>query len=262
MKNTFYLPLFFHFIIIPICLCQNSLEITRPELVMVNNIVNIHYQIDNSSPKDIFKVWIEITDTAGNQLQAKSLSGDLGAQIAGGNKKLIRWDLEADNMSPAGGIYVQVFAERINTPETEAKTVSEKSLSRSAIILQSAIFPGWGLTRVNKGKPHWIKGVLGTGCIATAIVFNQMGVNSYDKYLKTTDLNETEEYFDKSVRQDHISQICAYAAIGIWTTDIIWTIVGSSKNKLNRNNFTSGISIGTNYESSIQTQTFALKFNF
>ncbi len=39
---------------------------------------------------------------------------------------------------------------------------------------------------------------------------------------------DAEDAFHKSVRQDNFSEGLAYAAIGIWVADIIWTWVGTS----------------------------------
>ncbi len=38
-----------------------------------------------------------------------------------------------------------------------------------------------------------------------------------------------DELFNSAKTQDDISEVFAYAAIGIWVTDIVWNIVGASK---------------------------------
>jgi len=71
--------------------------------------------------------------------------------------------------------------------------------------------------------------VVGYGCIAASIIYNKIAVSSYNDYLNTNDLQEIETFYDNSVNEDNLSEVFAYAAIGIWVTDFIWTIAGSSK---------------------------------
>jgi len=78
-------------------------------------------------------------------------------QSNGGNNKKITWDFAADNIYPETGIYVQVNAEILTSAETAKIIRPVKSISRGGIILQSLVFPGWGLSRINRGKPHWLK---------------------------------------------------------------------------------------------------------
>ncbi|MQY79456.1 MAG: hypothetical protein GH151_09725 [Bacteroidetes bacterium] len=71
--------------------------------------------------------------------------------------------------------------------------------------------------------------MVGYGCIAASIIYNKKAVSSYNDYLNTNDLQEIETFYDNSVNEDNLSEVFAYAAIGIWVTDFIWTIAGSSK---------------------------------
>jgi len=136
-------------------------------------------------------------------------------------------------------------------------------IKRSSVIIQSLAFPGLGLSRINQGKPHWLRGVAGYGCIAGAIIYNQKAVSSYDDYLGASDPKKIDEYYNNSVRQDNLSEIFMYAAIGIWVTDIIWTIVGSSEKK-NSPNITQlgGISLGGSYTPNSKMPLITLKYNF
>jgi len=230
---------------------------------MKDNNINIYYDILNSRQTDKFKIWVEITDSTGNNVDARSLSGDIGENVSGGNNKKITWDLTADSIYLDAGIYVQVNAEILTSAETVEIARPVKSISRGGVILQSLVFPGWGLSRINKGKPHWLKGVAGYGCIAASIIYNKKAISSYDDYLQSNDIQDTETFYDNSVKEDNLSEIFAYTAIGIWVTDFIWTIAGSSKlNNDTKYSQVKGFSIKTVYEPRVHAPLVALRYNF
>ena len=110
--------------------------------------------------------------------------------------------------------------------EFPAETKSD-GFNRTGIVIQSLAMPGLGLSRVT-GKPHWLRGVVGYGCIAGSIVLNRQAVNTFNTIGGLDNIDDVNEAFDKSVLQDNISEVLAYAAIGIWVTDIIWTVTGTS----------------------------------
>ena len=91
---------------------------------------------------------------------------------------------------------------------------------RTGIILQSLALPGLGLSRMT-GKPHWLRGVAGYGCIAGSIILNRQAISTYDDIDDLEDYDDKNELFQKSLNRDNISEVLAYAAIGIWV-DIGW----------------------------------------
>jgi len=60
------------------------------------------------------------------------------------------------------------------------------------LILSSTILPGAGLTRVHSGKPYWIIGIAGYGCIAASVLINKKAVSSYNAYVNSYDINESK----------------------------------------------------------------------
>ncbi len=154
-------------------------------------------------------------------------------------------------------------AEILTSPETAEIIKPGMRINRGGVIFQSLVFPGWGLSRINKGKPHWLKGVAGYGCIAASVVYNKKAISSFDDYLISNDLNKADTYYDNSVKYDNLSEIFAYTAIGIWVTDFIWTIAGSSNlnNELGYSQ-AKGFSIKTVYEPRTQIPMVALRYTF
>ncbi len=101
------------------------------------------------------------------------------------------------------------------------------SYNRTALMLQSLAIPGLGLSRVT-GKPHWLRAVAGYGCIGGAIAMNQASRKSFDSLEDQDTRSEAEEVFHQSVRQDKVSEVLAFTAIGIWMADAVWTWFGTS----------------------------------
>ena len=89
MKETFIfifsLVLFFNN---PFCHAQTTAKISQPRLELEDNHINIFFDILNSRQTDKFRIWIEITDSTGNNLAVSSLSGDIGENVSGGNNKM------------------------------------------------------------------------------------------------------------------------------------------------------------------------------
>jgi len=144
---------------------------------------------------------------------------------------------------------------------TQAETPIQE-FNRTSIILQSVAFPGLGLTRIS-GKPHWIKGTVGYGCIAGSIVLNNMAIKTYDEFLSVPSSDDAAQLLSKSARQDNISEALAYTAIGIWIADLIWTFVGSSE--LEKNiplTERSGLSIGTGIDPVSRAPLLGITYQF
>jgi hypothetical protein len=252
-----------------LCYSQTGVRVSDPRLEMVGNTIHISYDILNSAPDGKYTISIVIKDEDGNIIKARALDGEIGEGISGGSNKKITWNLEADNILIDAFIFVQINAKVIAPPtpaiiEPEEETVQDdqtdtqpeeppqvtksSAYNRTGIILQSLALPGLGLTQVT-GKPHWIRGVAGYGCIAASVVLNSQAVKTYDGIEDLVYFDEINEAYDKSLQQDNISEILSYAAIGIWVADFIWTLVGTSD--LKKKPYTaesSGISLGSNID--------------
>ncbi len=239
----------------PVCLGQ-TIEVSDPRLELRDNNIHITYDILNSDPSDEFTVSMQITDATGQVVPANALTGDIGDMVKGGSNKHIVWDLTADKIVMNSKIYVKILAKAVapplkeqetlpvvkdpveeiqeespalNRPEKEEVTqgVVSKSFSRSSLILQSLPIPGLGLSRLT-GNPHWIRGVVAYGCITGSIVLNRMAVDTYSQIPGELEWDDKNKLFQQSQKQDGFSELLAYAAIGIWVSDLIWTIVGTS----------------------------------
>jgi hypothetical protein len=287
MKGTTSLPI----TIILACICasihaQTSVSVSEPELSYKNGLVQIDYDLVNSSKSEKFTVRIEVTNARGNPIPARSLSGDLGEDVSGGSNKRILWDIEADSIFLDEEIFVEVYAlpetppVTLKPPEPEpnvtetgetatestepaAKEGAAKEFNRTALIVQSLAFPGLGMSRANPGKPHWIRGVAGYGCIAGAVVLNRVAYSTYQSYLNAENSENVDNLFDKARSQKTTSEVLGYAAIGVWVADLVWNILGTSgmnKSQLTEN--LKGFSVGTTLEPVSAVPVVAMRYRF
>lgn len=291
------LSVFISIILLPahLILAQSEVEVSKPDISLKDNGIQIVYQLLNSSESDTFTIRIEVTDVNGRYINAQTLSGDVGEDIPGGLNKEIFWDIEADSIFLNAEIFVQVYAVPEAPPVAEAppqlmeETVQDvvdtdqnverdqslteetnvmekpsgKSFNRTGIIIQSMLLPGLGLSRVNAGQPHWIRGVAGYGCIAGTLIFNKKAVKSEESYLAADNPDERDILFADAVRQDNISEALAYTAIGIWVADLVWTILGTTDLNMDQSSVNyKGFSIGTTVEPVSSVPLLALRYKF
>ena len=263
-----------------LCHGQTSMVVSHPVVEVEGRSVHIFYNIIDSDPNHRFNVTLLITDTWGEELNVISLSGDVGVNISGGVQKHIVWDTEADHITLDGTIDVQIILEAVpatfpgistNEPDlsdlggTDPLTgedgisknefmgatglpVKPKTYSRTGLVFQSLLFPGWGLTQVKK-KPHWIKGLAGYGCIAGSVYLNRQAVETYAQIDSFQDYQDKDDLYQKALKQDNISEVLAYTAAGIWVVDFIWTLVGTSELKAkHKKSPVSGLSLITDID--------------
>jgi len=273
---------------------QGKVEMTQPKLMLVNDTLIIRYGFIGSKPLDIFNVRLEITDSAGRIIPARSFSGDIGDSIYGGQQKVILWNMAADSISVSQNLYVEVVSKKLeaapvpvpqsvisdslqgkvvedSTVKSDDETIvaDKEASSVKAVpykknnVLLSAIVPGWGLTRLSNGKPYWLIGVAGFGCIATSVYFNRKAVASYDNYKESFDVNVYPDYFTEAEQQYLISNIFAYSAIAIWVIDLGVTVLRAKKvqKSLYTGNL-SRVSIGSGYQGSTRTTFLTMNYRF
>lgn len=258
----------------PLCHSQITLQISEPRLELKDQMIHIYYDIDNSNPSEKYFISIDIRDEKGNPVEANALEGDIGTVENGGMNKQIIWNLEADSVYINAYIFVKINA-RVIPPPVQAIVESEEeyaqkiedspevkdqstesttsTFNRTAIMLQSLALPGLGLSRVT-GNPHWIRGVAGYGCLVSSVILNRQAIRTFDSIEELEDPAEAQAAFDKSVRQDKASAGLAYAALGIWIVDVVWTWVGTSD--LNK------LSVGADIDPLSQVPMLCFRYTF
>ncbi len=125
----------------------------------------------------------------------------------------------------------------------ETSMEPETTLKRSATIgtgkavLLSTLVPGLGQTKLSRGKPYWIFGVLAYGSLGASYYFNTQSVNTYEDYKEAGDTGTREDLFSQSETNKSMSQNLAIAAGALWGVNLVWAIIqGSKANKTAHNN--------------------------
>ena len=73
------------------CPGQSAPRFSTPELFLQDGYLVIRYDILNGNPDNLYDIRVEITDSTGNPIQARSFTGDVGRDIPGGAGRTIRW---------------------------------------------------------------------------------------------------------------------------------------------------------------------------
>jgi len=234
---------------------------TKVDLNKEQQIMVITYDLINALPSDKFVVWLDITNSSSQRFEAKSVVGDIGNDVGGGLNKRIIWDLKGDNANIAESYIVKVRAmpqsknaiepkdnqvkkdDKTKVPDKKTveanydpiildnQTKSAGNVNAGKIIVQSIVMPGWGLTTLNDGKPYWIMGIAGYGCIAASLLNNRNAVTNYDKYLITKDITQRESLYKDWDNQNRLSKVAAAGAAGIWVLNLIITAAQLSSDK-------------------------------
>jgi hypothetical protein len=104
--------------------------------------------------------------------------------------------------------------------------VRARTFTRSGLVFRSLLYPGWGLSIVNR-SPHWIKGLAAYACVGGSVVLNRKAIETFAHIDDFEDYPTKDELYQKALKQDSYSEILAYTAMGIWVADFVWTLVGT-----------------------------------
>jgi hypothetical protein len=192
----------------------------------------ITYDLLRSEKTERFIVSVNAITESGDTIPARSLTGDVNENVSGGRKKTILWDYQRDNFFTREAFHIEVFAlpQMVDISELSPYD-SYPGLGKS--ILMTTVYPGWASTKLKDGKPHWIKGIAGYGCLAMAFVYNNKAVTSYDNYQSSMIRKDRNSFYDDAVSQKQLSSVFAFSALAVWVMD--YTCIIISHNKLIKN---------------------------
>ena len=92
---------------------------------------------------------------------------------------------------------------------------------------------------------------------------NRQSYKTYNGIEDKIDFDDKYDQLQKSITQDEVSEFLAYAALGIWATDILWTLVGISSFKKRANyGDVRGLSIRPGIDPLTYSPTIGIKYNF
>ncbi|MBN1415680.1 MAG: hypothetical protein JW973_11315 [Bacteroidales bacterium] len=236
--------------LILLCSCinvsgQKNIIISPPSLKISDHQLIIKYDIQHSTINDVFRIWVMITDSAGQKYNATSLTGDIGNNVSGGPDKIVIWDMEKDGYYRNIEVYVEIKAEKVEPvagiPDKDIKADVKKTKERESVkeyktiglLTRSVVMPGWGQSVVSDKKPYYycLMGLIGYGCIGTSIYLNYKANDNYDQYKETYvyDLDNAVSLYDKATAQYQTSNILGFCAAAIWIADIAWAAVSAAR---------------------------------
>lgn len=225
---------------------NTNLEIDEGRLI-------ISYDLINTRPNERFDVWVDISNTSGQEIKTKNISGHIGKNIVGGKGLNIIWNFESEGIDFESNINVQVMAELV--------TVHNLKVER--ILIKSAVFPGWGLYDVEKVNPYLLIGLAGYGSVVAAFIYNSKSNVTYDKYLSSDNIIERETLYSDFTKQEDATKIFGYSAAAIWILDIGWaTIKYLNKTGKSRADIDPRFRIGYDFYKYGNTPLLTFKYNF
>jgi hypothetical protein len=193
--------------------CQDF-YLTQPILVFDGKKLMISYDIVSSKEAEQFYVWVEIQKKNQESLKINALSGDVGDSINKGANKHIIWIPEEDTIFLNEDIQVEVKAEK-----------RIKSFKRGSMMLYSAVLPGYGQTKINKGKPWWLTGVAIYGILTAGIITHESYLKSYDSYLIEEDPAKRADMYSDSQNRHDISNTLIFTGLALWAANLCWVAI-------------------------------------
>jgi len=188
--------------------------ITTPGLEFDGNQLLISYDVINKNQADQFYVWVEMEKKNGEIIQAKALSGDVGENVKTGNNKQVIWVPGEDSVFLNEEVFVEVKAEKY-----------VKSFSKGSAMLMSTAMPGLGQTRISRGKPWWLTGVVAYGAMAGGLVVHSSFLKTYDSYLIEEDPSARADLLNKAQQQVNLSSVLIVSGAAIWAANILWVAI-------------------------------------
>jgi hypothetical protein len=226
---------------------QSNAVIQNTDFAISNDTIIITYDLAKSKKGECFTISISILTKSGKTFIPKGIVGDVGANVFGGNGKRITWDLKKDNVYFNEPISVEITA----IPESP----SLKFFSRGAAVALSAVVPGLGITKLNRGGPYWIMAIGFYGVAAGSYLYYNSAKDNYQKYLDSRDEDQRNSLYSTSTNQNTISEALLYTAAAIWAGNMIWTLVTTNKTKPKMN-------LGFYYDSSVKQPLLSLQYQF
>ena len=246
-----------------LAISQSKARVENVDFFLEDENLVINYDIEKSKSGETFIVSVNILTTAGKNISANALTGDVGPGVYGGEGKRIVWDLNKDNIYIDDEISVEVFIE----PEMASKSAKSskpdkpaKAVSVGGALLRSAVFPGWGNRYVKGGGAYWLMGLLGYGAVGGSFYMNDQAEQAYSGYKESGDATERDQLFKDAEGYQSNQEILMYTAAGIWVIDLIWT--GIQAGNANKKAKQSKVDMGYYYNPVVRGPMLTVTYNF
>jgi hypothetical protein len=210
-KFLFAFLILLQVLLFPVVSFSQGFLISSPKVEFDGKQMRVSYDIITKNKSDEFYIWVVIEKKNGEQLSAKSVSGDIGENVKGGMNKSFVWLPSNDSVFLNEDILIEVKGEKYI-----------KSFNKGSALLMSTIMPGLGQTKISNGKPFWLIGVASYGILAGGIIFHTNSISSYDDYLVEQDPAKRDDLFAKSQQQLNISNVMFVSSAAAWVLNLVW----------------------------------------
>jgi hypothetical protein len=205
------LLLFLFFLILCVKSFSQEVLLTQPRLESDGKHLLIFYDIVTKNLADQFFIWVEIKKSNGEIIQAKALSGDVGANVKAGNNKKIIWSPEQDSIYLNEDVLVEVKAEKYI-----------KSFNKGTMILKSMVLPGWGQASITEMKSWWLTSIAVYGTLASGYIYHKKYLKSYESYKAEGDPLKRADLLKQTQKELNISTVMIYTAASAWAANLLW----------------------------------------
>lgn len=197
---------------------SSEVKLKNVDLNYTDEKILISYSL-SGYPSDNYFVWVEIFNSRDQKLAASSISGDINS-VKGAGNKTICWDIKNDGITINENIYAKVYARYI------------PYLKTSAAISKSTVFPGWGDYQYTKGKPHWVKGIIGYSLISGSALMNYQASKHLDQYRRSGLPSSQDPSYSDAKQFRTYSFVMAASAFAIWVWGYCDIFVKSKKSNV------------------------------
>ena len=195
--------------------------LTPPRLIFDGIQLQIFFDIITKNPGEVFYTWVEIKKSDGGIIIAKNLSGDIGEDIKAGNNKRIIWLPKQDSIYLDEEIFVEIKAQKY-----------VKSFNKGGMMLRSMVLPGWGQTKISKGKPWWLTGLAFYGTMTGGYFCYQNYLKIYDTYKIEEDPVKRIDLKKKTQQQLNYTTTLIYSGAALWAVNVFWVTVTPNRYQL------------------------------
>ena len=183
--------------------------VDKAELSSIQDELLLSVRIKDCNSSQKFYPSVEYYYGNGERIGAKTIQYKSGNNsLACGSTDVLLWKPRTDNLTINQSVYAKL----------QVKTDLEMTLTPH--VVKSLIFPGLGDYRLRNGKFYVVYGLAGYGLIATALSMQNKATQNYDLYKSSLNVSESDDLYDKAVKQRNLSYLALASAAVVWSVDI------------------------------------------
>ena len=192
----------------------SSIENTKVSLSTTLDSLIIHYSVVGEAP--VNNVHVEIIDTTGNLVEAKTLYGDVGNNILPGDNKTIIWDMAADGFNKRN-----IILNAMVVADLVVESFYEKEIVETPPVI------------IKPDKDRWMNWwFVAAGASATAGVLSYMKSNAlYDDYNSIANTTDANNQHGKIKDYDMLGNIAFGLAGAFGVTGVIVQVKHNKQKK-------------------------------